>query len=199
MTSLERRPVRYAPRQLVGWEARRRWEPIRAEPFASLEEAQTACSLAASESLEWNEGVCSPEGHRYFDATSKSEPPCSWQSGPAYLTVREDIPGAEFVSADPWCAIYIEPKGEGWQVMSQYDFEGHDTWDLVLAGIAENPIAGNNMARLWHWHQADAENKELAMRYGRYLFGRSLVKHGRAPPMSSWLKSKLRTLAQRFV
>jgi hypothetical protein len=190
---MERRPVQYGPRQLVGYEALRDWTPIRDDAYATLGLAQADCSRMAGETLDWEPSVKSPEGHQYYKATSRKGAPYNWQTGPNYENTHQPIPDAEFVSPDPRCNIYIKPNGDRWLVMNQIDLEGHDRTYLAFKGL------GWDANRLHHFQECAAENRETALRYGRYVWARSLIQQLDPPTESSRFRRLLQRWARRLL
>ena len=70
---------------------------------------------------------------------------------------------------------------------------------MMAAGIADNPVGGRDAARPWNFFEVEAESKEIALRYGRYLWGRILVRNELPPPARSKLKAKLREWAKKVL
>jgi hypothetical protein len=199
-----RRPQRYGKRQLLGWKAYKAWTPIGAVLFADEGAAKLECVRHAKHELEWEVSVRTPEGHPSWNGArtllnrSASE---TYQASPHLEAYREDVPGAEFVSEDPSCNIYVAPDDEkGWAVFTMVDLEGRDPLGVMMLTGGSSVQDGIDAARLWTLFEYGVAEKERAIAFGRFLWGRQLCRQN-APRAATAgkLREMLRRLAVRWL
>jgi len=200
---MERRPQRYGKRQLLGWKAYKAWRPIGAPIYRDVDAAKRACSEHCCHPLEWEISVHTPEGHaswkgfRTIEDRSASE---TYQASPHSEAYREDIPGAEFVSPDPECNVYIAPEGERWSVHTVVDLEGEDPfWVMQMTG-GSTEQEGRDAAKLWNFFEFETDDRKTAAAYGRFLWGRAMVRANSPPPATAGkFRERLRQWAVRWL
>lgn len=197
---MQRLPIRYAPRQLIGWKAYVRWSPIAETTFQSADAARSACEEKARTRLVWTESEKpTPEGHRWHEGRATPESQEFWNVTPAYRRIHEPIPGAKYVSQDPRCTFYIEPEQDGWAVHQLFDTENVPAEDLFFRGYADTLAEARDAQRLWHFFECKVHTESEATEHAYYLWGRQLVRKNAPPPERSWLKTKLRKLAAAWL
>lgn len=183
---MERKPLRYGTAQLQGYKAYKAWSSIGEPLYSNEQAAKRACEREAGQALQWEVSVRTPTGNPSWNgavdlATAKAGQ--LWQASPHYVKPREAIPGAEFVSPDPLCNYYVVPEEDGrWAVFHMVDLEGRDPFEVMMLTGGSSELEGRDAAVLWNFYELALPDKQSAISYGRYCWGRRLVRGNSPPP-----------------
>jgi hypothetical protein len=194
---MDRRPQRYGTPELRGYKAYKAWSPIGDHLYADAQAAQGACEQHSGTPLVWEVSVRTPQGNPLWNGLPQAGGTASdtYQASPHQVAERESIPEAEFVSSDPACNFYIEPEGTRWAVYSMVDLEGRDPFEVMMMTGGSSEQEGRDAAKLWNFFQLVTDEKRVAIAYGRFLWGRALVRQNSPPPPTA---GKLREQIRRW-
>ena len=195
---MDRKPQRYGKRQHLGWKAYKVWTPIGKPLYSTEADAKLACDRHSGHQLEWQVSVRTPEGLPSWNGATDLESRSAsdtYQASPHLVNQREVVPGGEFVTTDEGCNVYIQPEGEKWAVHTMVDLEGADPfWVMHITG-GSSEQEGEDAAKLWNLFEYLTNEKADALAYGRYLWGRTLVRQNSPPPATA---GKWRELIRRW-
>lgn len=176
--------------------------PVAESALESPEPAKRACEAHAGCALNWNESDShTPEGHTWLTGNASTIGVAKYKVIPEYAPrTREPIPGAEFVSQDPSCWIYVVQESGFWCTRLQLDYETGDPEYMAFLGTRlDSLFLITTRHPLHHVLLKVTDTREAAVDVGRYLWARemlrSLVSHQGLSP----LQTTVRRIALSFL
>jgi hypothetical protein len=172
-------PERYQPRILIGWLPYRVWEPIAGNACESPDVAKRACENFLGFDLTWAESKShTPEGHAWHEGSAPNANGITYRVIPQYAPrSREPIPGAEFISQDASCWIYVVQEQGIWCTRLQLDYEAGDPEYMTFLGKSlDSMFLITSRHPLHHVLLKVAESREAAVEVGRYIWAREILR-----------------------
>jgi hypothetical protein len=191
----KRLPLRQKEPRPLGWYATRDGEVITQSNYDTPKEAQIHAGKVAGCQLAWQRSEDPNQmGSYWYNATASDGR--SYSVAMDYARDKEAIPNAMYVTDDDECDFYIVPDGDGWSVKRLQDWTGSSMSSSELALRTGMDIMDAHIARhlIQHHQIVSAETRELALQYGRYIWGAFLAMRSTPPPSGKW-RSKVRKIA----
>lgn len=195
-----RKPIRRGPKAFRGWIATWKWERLSESLAHTADEAKRICDRHFHGSLSWERD----ERPNTFDdyghsAHSQDDSSSIYRVYAIYENEYSEMMDAEFVNDNPLCATYIIEADGCWQVRFQVDTRDAPPGSIVGAGFVSSFGAESGARDVWDILECTAPDRETAMKYGLYHWGRQLVRTFRPKPKENRIAELLRRFAIRLI
>jgi hypothetical protein len=200
MSNSVRKPIRRGPKALRGWIATWNWDQLSETLAHTADDAKRICEEHFHGSLSWKRNQ-NPNtfGDYGYSAHSPDGNSSIYRVYTIYETEYGEMADAEFVDDHPLCGTYVVEANGLWQVRFQVDTRDAPAGSLVGAGLVSYFGDEADARDVWDILECTAPDRETAMRYDLYLWGRQLVRTFRPKPKDNRVAELLRRLAVRMI